>query len=52
MPKKEWNAASIKAHNGNLGDMTRLIQGAIEPREHMTVEAAIDPLKPKLADQL
>jgi cell filamentation protein len=42
MPKEEWNAASIKAHNGSLGDMTRLIQGAIEPRQHMTVDAAIE----------
>ena len=42
MPKEEWNAASIKAHNGSLGDMARLIQGAIEPRQHMTVDAAIE----------
>ncbi len=42
IPKDSWNAASIKAHNGSLGDMTRLIQGAIEPRQHMTVDAAIE----------
>lgn len=42
MPKEAWNAASIKAHNSSLGDMSRLIQGAIEPRQHLTVDVAIE----------
>ena len=41
IPAAQWNAASIKAHEGDASSMARVIQAAIEPRQHLTVDAAI-----------